>query len=80
MGERGEQVPCLFESVELRDLQNRPATNVALSIIKKLLRRGFIFLPEGEHSNVISFTPPLTMTEAQLQSGVEALQQEFNRL
>ena len=70
----------LMAGLELRDLQNRPATNTALSIIKKLLRRGFIFLPEGEHSNVISFTPPLTITEAQLQSGVAALHQEIDRL
>ena len=34
--------------------------------IKELLHRGYIFLPEGEHGNVISFTPPLTITKAQL--------------
>ena len=70
----------LMAGLELRDRQNRPATNIALSIIKNLLRRGFIFLPEGEHSNVISFTPPLTITGAQLRSGVVALQQEIDRL
>jgi 4-aminobutyrate aminotransferase-like enzyme len=70
----------LMAGLELRDLQNRPATDVALSIIKKLLCRGFIFLPEGEHSNVISFTPPLTITEAQLRSGVVALQEEIDQL
>ena len=33
----------------------------------------YIFLPEGEHANVISFTPPLTITESQLAEAVEAL-------
>jgi 4-aminobutyrate aminotransferase-like enzyme len=30
-------------------------------------------LPEGEHGNVISFTPPLTITKAQLAKVVGAL-------
>jgi 4-aminobutyrate aminotransferase-like enzyme len=41
-------------------------------LIKKL-HAGFILLPEGEHSNVISFTPPLTITEAHLKTTVRAL-------
>ena len=35
--------------------------------------RGFILLPEGEHGNVISFTPPLTITRAELAAAVQAL-------
>ena len=70
----------LMAGLELRDLQNRPATKTAVSIVKNLLRGGFIFLPEGEHSNVISFTPPLTITKAQLRSGVAVLQQEIDQL
>jgi 4-aminobutyrate aminotransferase-like enzyme len=30
-------------------------------------------LPEGEHSNVIGFTPPLTISPSQLQAAVKAL-------
>ncbi len=33
-----------------------------MRVIKNLLHRGFILLPEGAHSNVISFTLPLTIT------------------
>ena len=51
----------------------QPATEMALAAIKKLLHRGFIFLPEGEHGNVISFTPPLTISKAQLSKAVGAL-------
>ena len=50
-----------------------PATAAALGAIKTLLRRGYIFLPEGEHANVISFTPPLTITRAQLARAVAEL-------
>jgi 4-aminobutyrate aminotransferase-like enzyme len=38
-----------------------------------MLHRGFILLPEGEHGSVISVTPPLTITEAQLERMVQAM-------
>ena len=65
----------LLAGVELREADGSPATSTTLAVVKTLLHRGFIFLPEGEYANVISFTPPLTITEAQLQSAVRALQQ-----
>ena len=49
------------------------ATERALWAVKEMLRRGFILLPEGEHANVISFTPPLTISERQLRTAVGAL-------
>src|SRR5581483_10698288 len=51
-----------------------PATIVVLRVIKEMLHRGFILLPEGSHANVISFTPPLTITKAELTATVKALQ------
>ena len=64
----------LMVGVELTLPDGQPATELALNAIKKLLQRGYIFLPEGEHSNVISFTPPLTITKAQLAEAVSELQ------
>ena len=63
----------LLVALELRGLNGEPATEVALKVVKDLLRKGFIFLPEGEHANVIGFTPPLTVSEAQLRVAVNAL-------
>lgn len=63
----------LMAGIELTLPDGKPATQLALDAIKKLLHRGFIFLPEGEHANIISFTPPLTITEAQLAAAVRAL-------
>ena len=63
----------LMAGVELNLPDGKPATEAALAAIKTLLHRGFIFLPEGEHGNVISFTPPLTITKAQLAKAVAAL-------
>ena len=64
----------LMAGVELNLPDGKPATAAALTAIKKLLHDGYIFLPEGEHGNVISFTPPLTITQAQLADAVAALQ------
>lgn len=63
----------LMAGVELKWPDGRPATDAALQVIKTLLQRGFIFLPEGEHANVIGFTPPLTITKAQLAKAVREL-------
>jgi 4-aminobutyrate aminotransferase-like enzyme len=63
----------LMVGVELRQHDSSPATAETFAAIKTLLQRGFIFLPEGEYGNVISFTPPLTITKPQLAKAVAAL-------
>ena len=63
----------LMVGVELTLPNGQPATEIALNTIKRLLHLGYIFLPEGEHGNIISFTPPLTITKAQLTQAVTAL-------
>jgi 4-aminobutyrate aminotransferase-like enzyme len=64
----------LMAGVDLHLSDGRPATDVAMQAIKTMLQRGFILLPEGEYGNVISFTPPLTITKAQLARTVTELQ------
>jgi 4-aminobutyrate aminotransferase-like enzyme len=59
---------------ELRLSNGKPATDAALRAVKTMLHRGFIMLPEGEYANVISFTPPLTITKTQLAKAVTELQ------
>jgi 4-aminobutyrate aminotransferase-like enzyme len=63
----------LLAGLELRSPAGQPATGVALGSIKAMLGRGFILLPEGEHANVISFSPSLTISAAQLQATIAAL-------
>jgi 4-aminobutyrate aminotransferase-like enzyme len=65
----------LMAGLELRLSNGSPATTETFSIIKQMLRRGYILLPEGEHGNVISFTPPLTITKAQLAKTVKTLKE-----
>jgi 4-aminobutyrate aminotransferase-like enzyme len=65
----------LLAGLELRRPDGRPATEAAMAVLKAMLRRGFILLPEGEHANVISFTPPLTISEGQLRAAISVLGQ-----
>ena len=59
--------------LELLNADGSPATAESLRVIKTMLHRGFILLPEGEHGNIISFTPPLTITGEQLKTTVKHL-------
>ena len=68
----------LLAGVEVRLPDGSPATQAVLQIVTALLHRGFILLPEGEHSNVIGFTPPLTISESQLGEAVNALGEELH--
>jgi 4-aminobutyrate aminotransferase-like enzyme len=68
----------LLAGLELSLPGGKPATQLALDAIKTLLQRGYIFLPEGKHGNVISFTPPLTITKAQLGKAVSELAEVLN--
>lgn len=67
----------LMAGIELRDARGGPATDLVIRVIKNMLHRGFILLPEGEHSNVISFTPPLIITEKQIRAVTKALAEEL---
>jgi 4-aminobutyrate aminotransferase-like enzyme len=63
----------LLVGLEITSTHGRPATTIALEIIKRMLHRGYILLPEGEHSNVIAFTPPLRITIGQLREAAACL-------
>ena len=63
----------LLAGLELQHPNGTPATAEAFAIIKKLLQQGYLLLPEGEHGNVISFSPPLTISKTQLAKAVKAL-------
>ena len=69
----------LMAGVELTSLDGTPASTAAMAAVKALLKKGFIFLPEGEHGNVISLTPPLTVTKAQLAKAIAALAEVLNQ-
>jgi 4-aminobutyrate aminotransferase-like enzyme len=63
----------LMAGVELKKLDGSPATDEVLALIKAMLDKRYILLPEGEHSNVISFTPPLIISQSELKAAVKTL-------
>ena len=69
----------LLAGLELRRTDGSPATSETQRIIKAMLQRGYILLPEGEHGNVISFTPPLIIGRSQLAETVATLAEVLNR-
>ena len=70
----------LMAGLELVRSDGSPAAAESLGIIKRLLHRGFILLPEGEHANVIGFTPPLTISKLELLRAIAALTDELASL
>lgn len=70
----------LMIGIELRLLDGTPATDAALRAVKTMLHRGFILLPEGNFSNVITMTPPLIISQAQLTRAIEVLAEVLEAL
>jgi len=68
----------LMTGLELLKPHGTPATAESMRVIKAMLQRGYILLPEGEHGNIVSFTPPLTITQAQLTRLVAELKKILN--
>src|SRR5262245_18339926 len=60
----------LMAGFEIRGADGRPGTTLAIAAVKAMLRRGYLLLPEGEHSEVISLTPPLIIGAALLTRAV----------
>jgi 4-aminobutyrate aminotransferase/(S)-3-amino-2-methylpropionate transaminase len=50
-----------------------PAAREATGVADAALERGLIVLPSGDRGNVISLTPPVTITEEQLDGALEIL-------
>lgn len=63
----------LMVGLEISSRKGKPATELVLEAVKTMLHRGYILLPEGEFGNVISFTPPLTISRAELTATVNEL-------
>jgi 4-aminobutyrate aminotransferase-like enzyme len=70
----------LMVGAELRLRNGSPATALALDAVRQMLRRGYILLPEGEQANVISFTPPFTISKRQLRTAVRVLAEVLHEI
>lgn len=64
----------LFIGVELADPESRtPLAGAAVAAAEAALRRGILLLPAGSHGHVLELSPPLVITEAQIEWAVPRL-------
>jgi len=70
----------LLAGLEIRLPDSSPASGRAFQVVKRMLDRGFIVLPDGEYANVIEFTPPLTIKQRELARAVRALTETLEEL
>src|SRR5262249_11726521 len=61
----------LMVGVELTGRKEANVTRDTWLLIKQMLHRGYLMLPEGAHGQVAAFTPPLLIRRAQLAGAVQ---------
>ncbi|MBX3747408.1 MAG: aspartate aminotransferase family protein [Verrucomicrobiae bacterium] len=67
----------LMQGLELRTPAGSPDGPAALGVVRRLLDRGFILLPEGPEGEVIGITPPLVIPQTELSRAIRALGEEL---
>lgn len=67
----------LMLGLEFLHLNGRPATATVIGLMKRLLKLGYLVLPEGDASQVLSFTPPLTLHRRDMTRFLKALGNEI---
>ncbi len=67
----------LMQALEFADSDLKPLTEMALRIVDEMRNRGFILLPSGPWSHVISIAPPLIIHHICLEAFVEALDESI---
>ena len=69
----------LLAAIELRFPDGSPGTEAALRVMQLMLERGFIVLCDGPDANIVTFTPPLTITERHLDRPIAGLRDILDR-
>jgi len=64
----------LMQGIEILDDQGRPDPARAGQIVEEMLAQGVILLSGGVAQNVLSFTPPFVISEAEIDFALDALQ------
>ena len=70
----------LMAGIELLEMDGSAASVATTSLMKRMLRRRFVLLPEGELGNVLSLTPPLTISDSELRRTARVLAEEIAAL
>lgn len=68
----------LMAGLKVNRPDGSPAVDTVTRLVKELLNAGYILLPEGDPPNVLSFTPPLTISRKQLTATVNELSRHLS--
>jgi 4-aminobutyrate aminotransferase-like enzyme len=68
----------LMLGVELIDAKGQPATDTAIRVMKSALRDGILLLADSPSSNVLSFSPPFTISDDEMDFVVEWLKRQLS--
>ena len=63
--------------IEFQEQDGTPASMRVLAAVKRLVKLGYLVLPEGEQGEVLSLTPPLTMAKREIHRVIPFLEEAF---
>ena len=69
----------MMRAIELRHADGRPAGDVAIAIVIRLLKEGIILLPDAPEGHVLAFTPPVTISGEEIDHTVAKLREALVR-
>ncbi|MGD9897323.1 MAG: aspartate aminotransferase family protein, partial [Candidatus Methylacidiphilaceae bacterium] len=70
----------LFAGIEVTGRRGEPDADLAGRLISALLKTGVILLAGGPERNVLSFTPPLIITQEELDWSIATLRSVLERM
>jgi len=65
--------PGLMKGVEFREADGSPASAFVISMVTRLLKRGFIALPDAPEGHVLALTPPAVLDGSEIAAAVDAI-------
>ena len=71
--------PGLMKGIELREPDGAPAGSRVVDLVIRLLKRGYIALPDAPEGHVLALTPPLVLTAPEINAAVDAIGGLLNR-
>jgi 4-aminobutyrate aminotransferase-like enzyme len=65
--------PGLMKGLEFRKSDGAPDGDRVIAMVKALLKRGFIALPDAPEGHVLALTPPVLLDDAEIAAAVDAI-------
>ena len=65
--------PGLMKGIECREADGSPAGGRVVDLVIRLLKLGFIALPDAPEGHVLALTPPMVLTDAEIHGAVDRI-------